>query len=159
MPKPSKEIPKVKQTGDNQVDGFVDKLLSDTVGSTLKSPTQALELLNTIINAYTEVERITETEKTKRYAIEQQSKVALAKIDAQKAVLMQYIEYTFAERKNIFDKLFNVVDDAIKKGDNQQLALGLKNMTDLATSNPFKDLISVEKVGNALEDKNHEWDF
>lgn len=159
MPKPSKEIPKVKQTGDNQVDGFVDKLLSDTVGSTLKSPTQALELLNTIINAYTKVERITETEKTKRYAIEQQSKVALAKIDAQKAVLMQYIEYTFAERKNIFDKLFNVVDDAIKKGDNQQLALGLKNMTDLATSNPFKDLISVEKVGNALEDKNHEWDF
>ncbi|MBK9248793.1 MAG: hypothetical protein IPM69_11915 [Ignavibacteria bacterium] len=72
---------------------------------------------------------------------------------------MGYLEKTFDERKDIFKQQFKVVDDALAKGNIQQLALGLDSINKLATSSPFKDLASIENVGNALDNPNTVWEF
>jgi hypothetical protein len=66
---------------------------------------------------------------------------------------------TYDERKESFKKYFEVVDDAIKKDNAQQLALGLNSINELAKSSPFKNLENLNQVGRALQDENHEWEF
>lgn len=66
------------------------------------------------------------------------------------------MEKTFDERRNNFDKLFSLVDQAIETGDNNLLSLSLQNINSLAASSPFKD-ISVMK--DQLESGDTEWDI
>jgi len=80
-------------------------------------------------------------------------------IETQKALLMQYLEKTFDERKELFKQHFKVVDDALQKGNINQLSIGLSCINELAMSSPFRDLSSIEEVGKALADKNKVWDF
>lgn len=42
---------------------------------------------------------------------------------------------------------------------NEQLALALRSITEIAKSSPFKDLANLASVRAALDDPNHEWKF
>jgi hypothetical protein len=55
--------------------------------------------------------------------------------------------------------LFGVVDQAIAVGNNEQLALALNSITEIAKSSPFKDLANLASVRAALDDPDHEWQF
>ncbi len=140
------------------VDSVVDRVLGRSVAS-VSSPTHALSVFQQLVTTYEEVYRIDETEKTKRRDIERQRQVALAQIHAQKEFLLKYLTFAFAERKENFRQVFKVVDAAISKRDNEQLALGLRAMTELAASNPFGPLIEVQKTRKALEDGGQVWEF
>ena len=41
----------------------------------------------------------------------------------------------------------------------QQLAMGLDSINQLAASSPFKALATLESTKEAINDKNHIWDF
>lgn len=147
---------------DQEDEKFVDTITSDTLVSGIKgiaTPGDALSAVDDIIKMTGRVEMFREGQKTKRTAIEAEKEVALAKLDAQKELLMAYLDKTFDERKQNFKKYFDVIDDALAKGNTQQLAMGLNSINELAQSSPFKDLANIDQVGKALEDKNHEWDF
>ncbi|MEH1932842.1 MAG: hypothetical protein V7L14_03750 [Nostoc sp.] len=49
--------------------------------------------------------------------------------------------------------------DAIASGNNDQLALTLNSITEIAKSSPFKDLANLASVRAALDDPDHEWTF
>jgi len=117
------------------------------------------ECLQQIVSAYTEYKIIAEQEQTKRREIEACEKVTIAKINAQRDLLMAYLNRSFDERAENFRALFNVVDRAMAVGNNEQLALALHSIIELAKSSPFKELANLASVRAALDDPDHEWEF
>ncbi|MEP0809538.1 hypothetical protein [Coleofasciculus sp. FACHB-SPT9] len=117
------------------------------------------ECLQQIVSGYTEYKIIAEQEQTKRCEIEAWEKETIANINAQRDVLMAYLDRSFDERAENFRALFGVVDLAITTGNNEQLALALNSITEIAKSSPFKDIANLASVKAALNDPNHEWSF
>jgi ribonucleotide reductase alpha subunit len=117
------------------------------------------ECLQQIVSAYTEYKIIAEQEQTKRREIEAWEEVTIAKINAQRDLLMAYLNNSFDERAENFRCLFSVVERAIAVNNNNQLALALDSITELAKSSPFKELANLASVRAALDDPDHEWEF
>ncbi|MEG4625474.1 hypothetical protein Q5691_14455 [Microcoleus sp. w1-18aA5] len=117
------------------------------------------DVLQQVIAHYAEYKQIAEQERTKRREIKSWENESLAKIKAQRDLLMEYLDRSFDERSKNFQQLFDVVDRAIASGNNEQLGLALDSITELAKSSPFKELANLSSVQAALADPNHEWKF
>jgi hypothetical protein len=117
------------------------------------------ECLQQIVSAYTDYLKVAEQERTKRQEIEAWEKTTIARIHAQRDLLMAYIERSFDERAENFRALFGLVEQSKAAGNNEQLALVLHSITELAKSSPFKELASLTSVQAALENPDHEWEF
>jgi ribonucleotide reductase alpha subunit len=118
--------------------------------------TQSLDI---VTSAYSNYKQVSQGEQTKRREIDAWEKETITKINAQRELLMAYLDRSFDERAENFRSLFAVVDSAIASGNNEQLALALNSITDIAKSSPFKDLANLASVRAALDDPNHEWTF
>jgi hypothetical protein len=117
------------------------------------------ESLQQMVSAYMEYLTIAEQERTKRRDIEAWEKEAITRINAQRELLITYLDRSFDERAENFRALFGVVDNALLSGENEQLALALNSITEIAKSSPFKDLANLTSVRAALNDPNHVWEF
>lgn len=117
------------------------------------------QCLNDIVQAWSEYQKIAAEEKTKRREIEAWEKATLAEINAKRDLLIAYLESSFDERARVFKSLFEEVDQAIASGNNEQLALELNAIVELAKSNPFEQLASISKVKAALNDPDHVWEL
>jgi ribonucleotide reductase alpha subunit len=117
------------------------------------------ECLQQMVTAYTDYLIIAEQEQTQRREIDAWEKETITKINAQRELVMAYLDRSFDERAENFRSLFAVVDSAIASGNNEQLGLALNSITEIAKSSPFKDLANLASVRAALDDPNHEWTF
>ncbi|HYX14768.1 MAG TPA: hypothetical protein VE944_10445 [Nostoc sp.] len=117
------------------------------------------ECLQQMVLACTDYLNVAEQEKTNRREIEAWENETITKINAQRELLMAYLDRSFDERAENFRALFAVVDNAIASGNNEQLALTLNSITEIAKSSPFKDLANLASVRAALDDPDHEWTF
>ena len=117
------------------------------------------ECLQQMVSAYTEYMKVAQQEQTKRREIDTWEQTTIAKISAQRNLLMAYLDRSFDERAENFRSLFCVVDQALTAGNNEQLALALNSITEIAKSSPFKDLANLASVRAALDDPDHEWTF
>jgi hypothetical protein len=143
-------------------DKFLDQMESSLMkagSGGMMNALQAINVVNTLINTAGDVIKFTEVQETKRAEIESKRQQAIARIEAEKRLLMLYLEKTFDERKEIFKQQFRVLDDALRNRDNGELSIVLESINKLAASSPFKDLISIEKTSVALQDKNTVWDL
>ncbi|WP_066424354.1 hypothetical protein [Anabaena sp. 4-3] len=125
----------------------------------VKEFTNPAEYLQQMVSAYTDYLTIAEQEQTKRREIEAWEKETITKLNAQRDLLIAYLDRSFDERADNFRALFAVVDSAIASGNNEQLALALNSITEIAKSSPFKDFANLASVRAALNDPNHEWTF
>jgi hypothetical protein len=123
------------------------------------NPGSAAECFRDVVEAYTEYKIVAEQEQTKRRGIEAWEKATIADIQAKRDALIEYLKCSFDERANNFKFLFEKVDEAIAIGDNNQLALAMTSITEIAKSSPFKDLANLTSVRTALDDPDHEWEF
>jgi hypothetical protein len=165
------DSPQVKEDmSDKDDEEFLENLCSNVYNtginemkspglSGLQSPTDALSVVNYIAELSGEVEKFREVQKTKRCGIEAEKEVTIQKLQIQKEFLLKYLNDTFDERRENFEKIFNVVDDAIAKDNMQQLAAGINAINELSKCSPFRDLANINHIGDALKDKNHKWDF
>ena len=115
--------------------------------------------LGEIVFAYTEYQQVVEQERTKRREIDAWESQTIAKINATRDLLMAYLDRSFDERAENFRSLFCIVDQALAAGNNEQLALALHSITEIAKSSPFKELANLASVQAALNDPDHEWTF
>lgn len=129
------------------------------IAAALNDMINPAECLQQIVSAYTDYKILAEHEQTKRREIDAWERQTIAKIIAQRDLLIVYLDRSFDERAENFRALFNVVDRAMAAGNNEQLALTLHSITELAKSSPFKELANLASVRAALDDPNHEWDF
>lgn len=145
---------------ENDFDNQVRKDLVGTVKSIAAgNPAEAAQVLKRFIEVAGDVAKFTEQQKTVRKDIEAKRDSDIARIQAQKEIIMIYLEKSFDERKENFSKLFQVIDHAIANNNIQQLAMGLDSINQLAASSPFKALATLESTKEAINDKNHIWDF
>lgn len=119
----------------------------------------ASECLRAVVEAYTEYKIVAQEERTKRRVIEAWEKTKIAEINANRDAVIKYLELSFDERANNFRFLFEKVDMAIADGDNNQLALALHSITEIAKSSPFKELADLKTVRAALDNPEHQWEF
>ncbi|MBR8832508.1 MAG: hypothetical protein DSM106950_00295 [Stigonema ocellatum SAG 48.90 = DSM 106950] len=117
------------------------------------------ECLKQIVSAYTEYKIIAEQEKTQRRKIDAWEKTTIAQINAQRDLLIAYLDQSFDERAENFRTLFAVVDQALTSGNNEQLAMTLNSITEIAKASPFKELANLASVRAALDNPDHEWEF
>ncbi|MDZ8050003.1 MAG: hypothetical protein RMX68_030845 [Aulosira sp. ZfuVER01] len=125
----------------------------------IKEVINPAECLQQMVSAYTDYLKTAEQEQTKRREIDAWEKATITKINAQRDLLMAYLDRSFDERAENFRALFAVVDSAIASGNNEQLALTLNSITEIAKSSPFKNLANLAAVRAALNEPNHEWTF
>ena len=150
----------VEVKAENDFDNQVRKDLVGTVKSIAAgNPAEAAQVLKRFIEVAGDVAKFTEQQKTVRKDIEAKRDSDIARIQAQKEIIMIYLEKSFDERKENFSKLFQVIDHAISNNNMQQLAMGLDSINQLAASSPFKALATLESTKEAINDKNHIWDF
>lgn len=150
----------VEVKAENDFDNQVRKDLVGTVKSIAAgNPAEAAQVLKRFIEVSGDVAKFTEQQKTVRKDIEAKRDSDIARIQAQKEIIMIYLEKSFDERKENFSKLFQVIDHAIANNNMQQLAMGLDSINQLAASSPFKALATLESTKEAINDKNHIWDF
>lgn len=119
----------------------------------------AAQCLRAVVEAYTEYKIVAEQEQTKRREIEKWEKETINLIQAQRDIIIKYLERSFDERAETFRILFGIVDQAMRDGNNEQLGVALDSITKIAQSSPFKDLSDLASVRAALNDPEHEWRF
>lgn len=142
--------------------GFEAQALMHMQGTAVQAvldPMHVVGAVKEIVLMAGEVRKFEEAQVTVRVGISAERDVALARIEAQKAALLTYLEKSFDERRENFQALFRVVDEALANDNMQALALGLKSVIELADSSPFKDLATIDSTAAALADPEHTWNF
>lgn len=98
-------------------------------------------------------------QETKQEEIRAQRDVAIAQINATTECIKAYLDKTFDERSAIFGKQFEVVDEALRTGNTEMLAMSLQSINALAAQSPFKNLADIGQVKQALSSGDTEWDI
>lgn len=110
------------------------------------TPQQAFEgLIIMFADVVKENHKVTEEETTKRHNITAMKEFEIEKIQAQKEVLKDYFEKTFAERRINFDKMFDALDKGIESNNLELIQLSLGSIVEIAKDSPLKQ---VEKLRN-----------
>ncbi|MBL1200764.1 MAG: hypothetical protein FWK04_17145 [Nostoc sp. GBBB01] len=73
------------------------------------------ECLEQMVSAYTDYLKVAEEEQTNRRNIDAWEKETITKINAQRDLLMAYLDRSFDERAKNFHALFAVVDNANRR--------------------------------------------
>lgn len=136
-----------------------NNLSIDILGKNIETILTPAQCLQDIIAAYTEYKKIQEQEITKRQKIKAWEAIELARINILRKVVIEYLDNSFDERKDSFQKMFDLLDVAISENNNEQLALTLSSIADLAKNNPLEQLSNLDYVSKALNDPSHVWEF
>jgi hypothetical protein len=111
----------------------------------IMSAAPALMGAQMLLNAVQVIVETTEIHITERTKIIADRDVAIRQIDATREIISLYIERTFDERRENFDRLFAVLDRAQDDGSLEQMQLALTGILELVKTSPFKDFASFKK--------------
>ncbi|SCL45932.1 hypothetical protein GA0070606_0888 [Micromonospora citrea] len=115
--------------------------------------------LKQIVEAASECIQIHEVERTKRAKLQAYESAEVARIKAAEAVLRDYFEQAFAERRNLYRELFTRLDRALDEGNGEVLHEVVRGIVDIARSSPLADMGDLSKVRAALDDPDQVWDL
>lgn len=146
-------------------DSFHESLstLEDAAGAVYKSgfrnPADVEQAIRILGEVAQDTIRYAEEQETRREEIRAIRDTQIAEINAMRDCVQRYLERTFDERSAIFAKQFEIVDVAIRAGDNEMLVNTLNSINSLAASSPFKNLADLNDVRKSLTSSNTEWDI
>lgn len=115
------------------------------------------QLATQVITAIDTWVKVVQGETTRRVEIRAWEATQRESIIAQRDVLIKGLDLTFDERREIFRRLFDSLDDAMKAEDAQIASDVLEKIADLAKSSPFKDLGNVQFVVGELKKGERTW--
>ncbi len=119
------------------------------------APMDAANVFTQVVSAYSETKQVSAQEATKRSEIEADERIQLAQIHTQQALLLDYLDKSFAERADNFRNLFRKVDAAQERGDSAVVGQLLESVVDLAKTSPFGDLLDLKNIEAILADEKH----
>lgn len=97
-----------------------------------------------------ELMRIREVEQTKREEIAVRKESTIAAINAQKEVILEGMRQVFAERANVLQQNFKVLDQALEKGDLAMVNLALGSMVQVIQTSPFPVIQQIVETKGTL---------
>jgi hypothetical protein len=131
---------------------------ADLAAQLTADPTALLRLVDGMATAYREHHAVREAQRTARRQIEADERVALAEIEARRAVLLEHLTRSFDERAHTFTALFTRLDAALEQRDPQALAALTEAITELAKTSPLKELASVDATRRAVKGPGKTWE-
>lgn len=114
-------------------------------------PTKLFESINMVVTAIKEYNIVREQEETKREEIRARRDTAVSAINAQKELLLTYMEHAFGERAAVIERLFASMDQAIAQGDYTLIDRTLGGILTTVQASPFANLADFRRQ---LQDKN-----
>ena len=96
--------------------------------------------------------RAMQEEETRRQAIIANEDVLIARITAEKEVILAYFDHRFTERRAALDELFELLNYAVGSRDNHQLNVALAGILGVIQDNPLDDFETFKKQ---FEDPSH----
>ncbi len=165
----SKESSSEEQESYDNAAAFVSKLAKDNAQYAAENmpvegdPQQmaaqiALHVAVMLGKTVMETSKFCQVQDSKRAQINAERDAYIAQIDAQKELILEYLERSFDERKVSFEQFFNRLDKAMAKNDTQQMGLILDSINQLAATSPCKALQVRKNARRALKDPNFELD-
>ena len=112
-----------------------------------------------IVEGYYAYATQVEREVTRREEIWASRDLALAEIDAQRALFMEYILLSFAERAAAFESLFAAIDQGLIAKDSAVIVAAVRGIVDLAQTSPFAALVDLEETRALLKQKDVVWEI
>lgn len=90
-----------------------------------------------------------EIEKTRRFEIQKLSEVELASIREQSAILQEYLQMTFIERRQNFDYCFSLLDKGLENDNQKQIEAALSIIVTTIKESPLKQAAEImSKIKN-----------
>ena len=117
------------------------------------NPKEAFDFFAGALSTLSDCYKCKEIEKTKRQQIEAQKEIALERIGKTREFLMTYLDMSFDERRENFNKIFQVIDKALETGNVDQLSSGLTSMVRLSEQSPFAALSSFSQAQKMIMSK------
>lgn len=103
------------------------------------------DVLNTfkeLTSAYKEA-KITEREIAK---IEAQRDIVLTEIEKRYELYHKVFDHVFAERKTAIAKSFELIDKGIQEGDKEIISIGMQGLSTVVSSSPFANVDQLSKM-------------
>ncbi len=118
----------------------------------LSALTQIVETTQKFLRVHTE-----EATKRRRLAVYQETEVS--RIKTAEAVLRNYFDQVFAERRVVYEEMFARLDRALDEGNNAALHSVVAGIVDVAKSSPLADMGDLAQVRAALDDPDQVWEL
>lgn len=103
------------------------------------SASMPLEASQNLFQSYLDYKKVAEQEKTRRAAIDAARDCYVAKVEASRRIFEQYLDLSFKERRENFDRYFNELDRAMERNDIQQMSVILSGINTLVATSPLKE--------------------
>lgn len=160
--KESVSIPKANS--DNEIENRQDEFLEESeptpeIVTSLATSTDAVTALALMGSEIAKTIQVCQIEETKRTEINARMEVEVTRINAISKLLSDYLNKTFDERAELFDNYFDVLDNAIARGDSELMAATLGSINSLAAQSPFKNLTDLSAVQQQLGQGDTLWDI
>ena len=140
-------------------DELIEKTRDKLSGCSLDSPAEVLSTIKAFTEAATDAVKFCEVQETKREEIRANRDARIKQLEAQRDIILNYLDRSFDERRYLFEKHFKIVDHALMTGNTEELTLSLQTINDLAKSSPFKALADLGNVQNTLNQPNSTFDI
>lgn len=105
---------------------------------------KALDVASQITDVYAESQRLN----AQVTIAKEMSKVEMAKIASKYMATRDIIEKTFSERHGALSKLYSALDNALEKGNNEQILAAMHNIGAIVTTSPLADIQEFAKRFN-----------
>lgn len=125
------------------------KFLKKIVGK--GNPGMLIEAGSDVYKAYNEYTKVIEEERTKRLDSDNQARVNIESINAQKEVLLTAINKQHENSSHSLKKIFEVVDSALETGDQKQLEIALRTIIHVTENSSLKQ---ISQLMNDIKDPN-----
>lgn len=128
-------------------------------GQGVPSAMDGLNALNQLVSAARECFLVHEEESTKRARLHAYKETELAKIKAAEAILNDYFDQVFTDRRSVYAEMFNRLDRAMEEDRPEMVHSVLRGIVDIAKESPLKDLGDLGPIRAALNDPNQVWEL
>lgn len=139
--------------------GKLRAVIKSAADGGFQDPGELMAALNALGEVANETVKYVAEQETKQEEIRAKRDVAIAQINATSEYIKAYLDKTFDERSTIFSKQFEVLDEALRTGNTEMLAMSLQSINALAAQSPFKSLADIGQVQQALSAGDTEWDI
>ncbi|MGV9747786.1 hypothetical protein ACWDTG_23195 [Rhodococcus zopfii] len=115
--------------------------------------------LTQIVDAVQDCVKVHAVESTKQAHLAAYEATEVARIKAAESVLKQFFEQSFEERRSNFTELFDRLDAALDRGDQQAVSTVLTGIVEIARTSPLANMGDLGQIRAALDDPDHVWEF
>jgi len=110
------------------------------------------ETISGVLNAVTEYARTLEHEKTNRANVERKRKSAIAVIQSERHVMLEYLKRRFGERGSLYDQYFQLIDTAIQVNNEEIIRIALESIQNIYQDSPCSGIDEFKHQFDAMSE-------